>query len=162
MRMHYSKIERADTQNGIGIRTTLFVSGCTHCCPNCHNKSTWNFKAGQKLTQEVIDKILASIDNDYVDGLTLSGGDPLHPKNTPSVANLVSQFRRRFGDTKNIWCWTGYLLEDLKARTDPYTAYVLSEISVLVDGPFMEALKDPSLKWRGSSNQRVIHLTNPS
>lgn len=156
--MHYSKIEYCDVVNGQGARTTLFVSGCTHCCSGCHNKSTWNFKAGQEFTQETIDKILNSIDNDYVSGLTLSGGDPLNPKNLADVWELVIQFRYKFGNTKSIWCWTGYVLEDLQARNCQQTNDILLSIDVLVDGPFVESLKDPSLVWRGSSNQRVIPL----
>lgn len=154
--MYYSKIEFCDCSNGIGVRTTIFVSGCTHACSNCHNQSTWNFKAGQEFTQETIAKILGSIDNDYVAGLTLSGGDPLHPKNIPAISSLVSQFRQHFGNTKDIWSWTGYTLEQLQERLCPSTKYLLSEVDVLIDGPFVEELKDVSLKWRGSSNQRVL------
>jgi anaerobic ribonucleoside-triphosphate reductase activating protein len=155
--MNHSKIEYCDCSNGVGVRTTLFVSGCTSMCLGCHNKSTWNFKAGQEFTQETIDKILDSIDNEYVSGLTLSGGDPLHPKNIPDVWELVIQFRSKFGNIKNIWCWTGYLLEDLQSRSCEQTDDILLSIDVLVDGKFVEALKDPSLQWRGSSNQRVLY-----
>lgn len=154
--MHYSKIEYCDCSNGIGVRTTIFVSGCIHACHNCHNKTTWNFKAGQEFTQQTIGKVLDSIDNGHVSGLTLSGGDPLHPKNIPDVWELVIQFRSKFGNTKSLWCWTGYTLEQLQERLCPSTKYLLSEIDVLIDGPFIEELKDASLKWKGSSNQRVL------
>lgn len=158
--MNYSKIEFADCSNGTGVRTTLFVSGCTHCCPSCHNKSTWNFKAGQEFTQETINKILDSIDNDYVAGLTLSGGDPLNPKNLADVWELVIQFRSKFGNTKNLWIWTGYTLEQLQSRVGygySQTSDILLCTDVLVDGKFVESLKDPSLQWCGSSNQRVLY-----
>lgn len=157
--MNYSKIEFCDSVNGPGLRTTLFVSGCTHCCPNCHNKSTWNFKAGQEFTQETIDEIIESVGNPYIAGLSLSGGDPFHPRNTPTVLSLVKQFRLTFGKSKTIWAWTGYLLEELQERGMEYqTDLLLDGVDVLIDGPYIEALKDPSLQWRGSSNQRIINL----
>lgn len=155
--MYYSKIEYCDCSNGVGARVTLFVSGCRIGCKGCFNKAAQNFKFGQEFTQEIINKILDSIDNEYVAGLSILGGEPFDTKNVCTVYELVRQFRQRFGNTKNIWCWTGYLLEDLQARDDLATQHLLAQIDVLVDGPFAETLKDPALVWRGSSNQRVLH-----
>lgn len=156
--MNYSKIEFADTQNGAGIRTTLFVSGCRLNCKGCFNKVAQDFRFGQEFTKEAVDELLTSIDNEYVKGLSLLGGECFDPKNIPTISSLVSQFRQCFGNTKDIWCWTGYTLEQLQERLCPSTKYLLSEIDVLIDGPFVEELKDLSLKWRGSRNQRVIYL----
>lgn len=155
--MNYAKIEKCDVVNGPGIRTTLFVSGCTHACPSCHNKEAQNFRFGQKFTQQTLEELLEVCSDEFCSGLTLSGGDPLHPTNILDVAHIVKAFRYRFGNTKNIWCWTGYTLEGLRNRCDFAVSYLLENIDVLVDGPFVEALKDPALKWRGSSNQRILH-----
>ncbi len=155
--MHYSKIDKCSLVDGVGIRTTLFVSGCTHNCPSCHNHEAQNFRFGRGFTQDTIKEILQECSNEYCAGLSLSGGDPLHPKNVPDVLELVQEFREVFGDGKNVWCWTGYTLEHLQARKDWVTSLLLSSIDVLVDGPFIEALKDPSLKFRGSSNQRILY-----
>lgn len=156
--MNYSKLEHCSVVNGPGIRTTIFVSGCRLNCPGCFNKVAQSFKAGQEFTQETIDNILESIDNEYVSGLSILGGEPFDVLNIPDVWELVIQFRSKFGNTKNLWMWTGYLIEDLQARGCEKTTDILLLTDVLVDGPFVETLKDPSLAWRGSSNQRVIPL----
>ena len=156
--MNYSKIEQCDVVNGAGVRTTLFVSGCSHACAGCHNKPTWNYKAGLEFTNETLAYLLDCVDSEWVNGLTLSGGDPLAEKNRKEVANIVKAFRDRFGDTKDIWCWTGYTLVELVSQHDVVLSYLLSEIDVLVDGRYVQELKDPSLQWRGSKNQEVIYL----
>lgn len=155
--MNYAKIEKADCCNGTGVRTTLFVSGCTHSCPGCHNREAQNFKFGQEFTKDVQEDVLEECSKDYCAGLSISGGDPLHPKNIKEISDLVLAFRQRFGDTKTIWCWTGYTLDALEARVDPWTEHILANLDVLVDGPFIEALKDTTLQWRGSLNQRVLY-----
>ena len=153
--MRYGKIEYADTQNGPGIRVTVFVSGCRINCPGCFNKTAQNFKFGEYFTQETVLKIVDAVDNEYISGLSILGGEPFDLKNINEVRSLVSQFRNRFGN-KTLYIWTGYTLEQLQERFCPSTKYLLSEIDVLIDGPFVEELKDVSLKWRGSSNQRVL------
>ena len=167
--MNYAKIDKCDTANGEGVRVSLFVSGCSINCPGCFNKPAQDFKFGKEFSQDTLDEILNLCESPYISGLSLLGGDPLHPKNVPTISSLVKAFRQRFRDTKTIWCWTGYTLEQLKERGDPSISYILDNIDVLVDGPFVESLKDPSLSWRGSSNQRVLlkpythpsgHLTN--
>ena len=154
--MNYSGIIFCDSSNGEGIRTTLFVSGCSHACLGCHNQTTWNYKFGEEFSEEVLVKLLDSIDNPYSSGLSLSGGDPLAMKNRAEVCQIVKAFRERFGSTKTIWCWTGYTLDELLEQGDENTSFIIENIDVLVDGLFVESLKDPLLKWRGSQNQRIL------
>ena len=154
--MNFSKIDPCDVVNGQGIRATLFVSGCDLRCPQCFNKEAQNFKAGKLFTPEDFLFLMNSVANPYCAGLSLLGGEPMHPKNLPVVAEIISIFREQFGHTKNIWLWSGYTLEELRERYDILTDYVLAGIDVLVDGRFVQELKDPTLKFRGSSNQRIL------
>ena len=160
--MNYGGLRFCDVANGTGCRVSLFVSGCTNNCPGCFNKEAQDFNYGQEFTSGTLEAILDGCDHDYIAGLTILGGEPMHPRNQPTVADIVSAFRKRFGDKKTIWVFTGYVLEkDLDPGRRVYTDYtpvILDNIDVLVDGPFVEALKDPSLKFRGSSNQRHIYL----
>jgi len=140
----------------------LFVSGCTHHCKNCFNKETWNFDYGEPFTKEVEDSIIKLLEPDYIKGLTLLGGEPMEPANQKALLPFIKRVRAEFGETKNIWCYTGYvydrdLLGDSRAKCD-YTIDLLKQIDVLVDGPFVEKLKNLSLKFRGSSNQRIIDV----
>ena len=153
--MNYMTIEKCSVVNGTGIRTVLFVSGCTHNCNGCHNKIAMNFKAGQPFGVAAMQELLGSLDNDYVSGLTISGGDPLHPKNVATVADVVGLVVTKH-PSKTIWVYTGYTLEELHERNDILVNYVLNNIDVLVDGRFVEELKDPTLEFRGSSNQRIL------
>lgn len=139
--------------NGPGTRCTLFVSGCVHQCPGCYNKSTWRLNSGQPFTQALEDQIIADLQDTQISrqGLTLSGGDPLHPQNVPDVLRLVESIHAECPG-KDIWMWTGYLLAELTRAQQQ----VVALINVLVDGKFVQNLKDPALIWRGSSNQ-VIH-----
>ena len=160
--MHYGNIKNCDIANGEGIRVTLFVSGCTHHCKNCFNPETWNFNYGNEFTEEVKENIINMLAPDFVNGLTLLGGEPMEPANQKGLLELVKAVREKFGNTKNIWCYTGYvferdLLNESRARCS-VTDEFLSHIDVLVDGPFVEALKNISLKFRGSSNQRIINV----
>ncbi|MCW2486356.1 anaerobic ribonucleoside-triphosphate reductase-activating protein [Candidatus Symbiopectobacterium sp. NZEC127] len=151
--MNYHQYYPVDVVNGPGTRCTLFVSGCVHQCPGCYNKSTWRLNSGQPFTQALEDQIIADLQDTQIprQGLTLSGGDPLHPQNVPDVLRLVERIRAECPG-KDIWMWTGYLLAELT----PEQQRVVALINVLVDGKFVQDLKDPALIWRGSSNQ-VIH-----
>ncbi len=160
--MYYGNIKNTDIANGEGVRVTLFVSGCTHHCKNCFNPETWNFCYGKPFTKEVEDQILDMLEPNYIKGLTLLGGEPMEPQNQDALLKLVKRVRERYGDTKNIWCYTGYvfdkdLIHESRARCE-HTDEFLKNIDVLVDGPFIEELKNLSLKFRGSSNQRIINV----
>ena len=144
------------------MRVSLFVSGCTHHCKGCFNEAAWDFAYGEPFTKKTENEILAALEPDFIDGLTILGGEPMEPENQRALMPLLRRFREKFGDTKTLWIYTGCVLEtDLKAesrwRTE-VTDEMLSLTDVLVDGPFLEAKKDISLQFRGSSNQRIIRL----
>ncbi|HEK0649896.1 TPA: anaerobic ribonucleoside-triphosphate reductase-activating protein [Proteus mirabilis] len=151
--MNYHQYYPVDVVNGPGTRCTLFVAGCVHQCRGCYNKSTWSLTAGKPFTQEVEDQIIADLQDTRIkrQGLSLSGGDPLHPQNLSAILKLVKRVKTQCPE-KDIWVWTGYLLADLT----PEQQEVVSYINVLIDGKFVQELYDPALLWRGSSNQ-VIH-----
>lgn len=151
--MNFHQYYPTDVINGPGTRCTLFVAGCEHQCAGCYNKSTWRVNSGRAFTQADEDRIIADLNDTRIkrQGLSLSGGDPLHPLNVPSVLQLVKRVRRACPG-KDIWLWTGYQIADLS----PTQRNVVDRINVLVDGKFVQDLHDPSLVWRGSSNQ-VIH-----
>ncbi len=160
--MNYASIRTCDIANGEGVRVSLFVSGCTHHCKGCFNEAAWDFAYGEPFTKKTENEILAALEADFIDGLTLLGGEPMEPENQRALMPLLRRFREKFGDAKTLWIYTGCVLEtDLKAesrwRTE-VTDEMLSLTDVLVDGPFLEAKKDISLQFRGSSNQRIIHL----
>lgn len=161
--MNYAKIKYFDVANGPGIRTSLFVSGCSNHCKGCFNPETWNFHYGKEFTDETIKEILDSIDNDYCAGLSILGGDPLEYENLKDVNKLITEFRKRFGFNKSIWMWTGYVLEDFMNTpiiTFPTRIEVARKVDVLVDGRFELKKKDLKLQFRGSSNQRIIDMQN--
>ncbi|PSU34054.1 anaerobic ribonucleoside-triphosphate reductase-activating protein [Photobacterium lutimaris] len=151
--MNYHNYYPVDVINGPGTRCTLFVSGCVHQCRGCYNQSTWRLDAGHVYTQEIEDQIIADLNDSRIKrrGLSLSGGDPLHPVNVPTILKLVKRVQAECSG-KDIWLWTGYLLAEL----DEQQKAVLDYVDVVVDGKFEKALHDPELVWRGSSNQ-VIH-----
>ena len=151
--MNYHQYYPVDVVNGPGTRGTLFVAGCVHQCRGCYNKSTWSLTSGKPFTQEVEDQIIADLQDTRIkrQGLSLSGGDPLHPQNLSAILKLVKRVKTQCPE-KDIWVWTGYLLADLT----PEQQEVVSYINVLIDGKFVQELYDPALLWRGSSNQ-VIH-----
>ncbi|MCG3726015.1 anaerobic ribonucleoside-triphosphate reductase-activating protein [Vibrio cincinnatiensis] len=151
--MNYHQYYPIDVVNGPGTRCTLFVSGCLHQCRGCYNKSTWPLDSGHPFTSEMEDKIIADLNDTRIPrrGLSLSGGDPLHPQNVSAVLLLVQRVKQECVG-KDIWLWTGYCLHEL----DEQQRQLIDYVDVLVDGKFEQSLADPSLDWRGSSNQ-VIH-----
>lgn len=154
--MNYIKITKNDIANGIGVRTVLWVSGCTMHCKECHNQSTWNFKVGQPFTNDTMNELLNSLIPDYVAGLTLSGGHPLEKQNQQQVADIVKTVKTKY-PTKTIWLYTGYLYEDILKM--PFVARnILPYIDILVDGKYDCTKRDITLAWCGSSNQRVIDV----
>lgn len=154
--MNYIKITKNDIANGIGVRTVLWVSGCTICCKECHNQSTWDFNAGQPFTNDTMNELLNSLIPDYVAGLTLSGGHPLEKQNQQQVADIVKTVKTKY-PTKTIWLYTGYLYENILKM--PFVARnILPYIDILVDGKYDYTKRDITLAWCGSSNQRVIDV----
>lgn len=157
--MYYSAIKYNDIANGIGVRTVLFVSGCRNHCKGCFQPETWDFCHGNPFTKETEDAIINSLDSEYIKGLTLLGGDPFEPENQTALLPFVRRVRQECPG-KDIWAYTGYVLErDLvpggRCYTDD-TRELLSNIDILVDGPYIEAQHDITLKFKGSANQRVI------
>ena len=159
--MNYATIKPRDIANGPGIRVSLFVSGCTHRCPGCFNADAWDFDYGQPFDQSVIDRILEDLSPAYVKGLTLLGGEPFEPRNQGPILELLRQVKARYPG-KSIWAFSGYLFDRdiLSGRLgDPaVTREYLSCLDVLVDGPFVEAQKNLTLRFRGSANQRLIDV----
>jgi anaerobic ribonucleoside-triphosphate reductase activating protein len=159
--MHYGNIKWNDIANGEGVRVSLFVSGCKNHCPFCFNRETWDFNYGNEFTNLVAEKILNAIEPYWINGLTILGGEPMEIENQKSVHDFVIKFREKFGNTKTIWVYTGYLFDqDLVAengkRHTEYTLEILKNIDIMVDGRFVNELKNLSLKFRGSENQRII------
>lgn len=159
--MYYGEIKNCDIANGIGVRVTLFVSGCTNHCEQCFQPQTWDFCYGNPFTTETENQILDMLAPDYIDGLTLLGGEPFEPANQRDLLPFVKRVKEQYPN-KTIWCFSGFRLDDelLKesyARCE-VTDELLSYIDVLVDGRFVAALKDISLRFRGSSNQRLIDI----
>ena len=159
--MNYLSIKKTDIANGDGVRVSLFVSGCTHHCKGCFNPETWSFQAGEPFTEAVEEELLLALSPSHIKGLTLLGGEPMEPDNQRALLPFVRKVKKQFPD-KDIWCYTGYTLEnDLwqegSARCEA-TDELLSYIDVLVDGEFVLEKKDIRLKFRGSSNQRIIDV----
>lgn len=159
--MNYGEIKNVDIANGEGIRVSLFVSGCTHHCKNCFNKETWDFNFGKPFTKEVEDSIIEMLSSDYIDGLSLLGGEPFEPQNQRVLLPFLKRIRKELPD-KSVWCYTGYLFDDellseSRARCE-CTDEMLSLIDVLVDGEFVQELHNITLAFRGSENQRVIDV----
>ncbi len=160
--MNYGEIKKNDISNGIGVRTSLFVSGCRHHCKDCFNAQTWDFGFGEAFTEQTMMEILESCEPDWINGLSLLGGEPFEPENQRVLLPFLIMFKEKFPD-KDIWCYSGFTFEEItgraksRAKTD-VSAEMLSLIDVLVDGRFEESKKDISLKFRGSSNQRIIDV----
>ena len=159
--MNYATIKNCDIANGPGVRVSLFVSGCTHHCPGCFNQVAWDFDYGQPFTQQTIDGILEMMKPSYIKGLTLLGGEPFEPQNQEPIVELLRQIKEKYPQ-KSIWAFSGYLFDRdiLAGRLGPWeiTKEYLSYLDVLVDGPFVEAKKNLSLRFRGSENQRIIDV----
>lgn len=151
--MRYHKIRKMDISNGPGVRISIFMQGCTFHCKNCFNPETHDFRGGKEFTEETIAHILELGSKEHIVGLSILGGDPLHPKNIEGTMRLSKAFKENYPN-KDIWVWTGYLFEDIKEQE------VLKYIDVLVDGQYIEKLHHPALKWRGSTNQRIIDIPN--
>lgn len=162
--MNWAEIKTNDIANGEGVRTSLFVSGCRHHCKNCFNDIAWDFGYGELFTEETMEKIFDSIDHPWINGVTLLGGEPFEPENQRVLVPFLVMLREKFPD-KTVWCYTGFTIEQILGKSEPKSRAatdvsnkMLSLIDVLVDGPYVESLHDISLKFRGSSNQRVIDM----
>lgn len=158
--MNYATVKKNDIANGPGVRVSLFVSGCRHRCPGCFNKEAWDFDYGAPFTSDVENDIISSAAPAYVKGLTLLGGEPFEAENQAALLDFVRRFRAAY-PSKTVWCYTGFLFEDIlagKVGNAETAMALLEEIDTLVDGRFVEGLKDLSLIFRGSSNQRIIDV----
>ncbi len=156
--MNYADIKRIDVANGPGVRVSLFVSGCTHHCKECFNPETWDFQYGKPFGEEQVREILGYLSKPYIKGLSLLGGEPFEPENQEAVLALVDRVRSELPG-KDIWCYTGYLFEELlEGRVGSHSRELLEKLDVLVDGPFVIEKKDLGLRFRGSSNQRLIDV----
>jgi len=150
--MRYNLIRKMDISNGPGVRVSIFMQGCAFHCENCFNKETWDFNGGKEFTQDTINEVLDLCNQGHIKGLSILGGEPLHPRNIEGTTALAKAFKEKYPN-KNLWVWSGFKFdEDLKGKD------VLNYIDVLVDGQYKDELHDFTLKWRGSSNQRVIDV----
>ena len=150
--MRYNKIRKMDISNGPGVRVSIFMQGCTFNCKNCFNPETHDFNGGKEFTDETIARIVELCEKENIEGLSILGGEPMHPKNIEGTTKLAKAFKEKFPN-KNLWAWSGFLFDrDLRDKE------VLNYLDVLVDGQFVEELKNPKLKWCGSENQRVINV----
>lgn len=159
--MNYADIKQYDVANGIGIRVSLFVSGCNHHCKNCFNEEAWDFSYGNPFTEDKIEEIIGYLNSPYIAGLSLLGGEPFEHANQIGLLPLLKRVKEIYPD-KNIWCYSGYTFDkDIMNTMYPKweeTQILLSYLDILVDGKFIEELKNPSLRFRGSSNQRIIKV----
>ena len=159
--MNYAALKPVDVANGPGVRVSLFVSGCTHGCPDCFNAEAWSFQYGQEFTKETAGQVLSCLDHPYIAGLSLLGGEPFHPDNQKGLVPMVQAVKERFPE-KTVWCYTGYDFEGeiLGEMLDKYeeTGKLLACLDVLVDGRFEAEKKDLTLRFKGSSNQRIIKV----
>lgn len=149
--MRYSKIRKMDISNGPGVRVSIFMQGCDFHCPECFNPETHDFDGGQPFDDKIIDKVLKVADLDYITGLSILGGEPMHPTNIDGTLKLAKAFKEKYPN-KTIWVWTGFLFDQLKNKKG------IENIDILVDGQYKDELHDFRLKWKGSSNQRVIDV----
>lgn len=150
--MRYNKIRKMDISNGPGVRVSIFMQGCMFNCKNCFNPETHDFNGGREFSDTTIERVLELCSNDYIVGLSILGGEPMHPKNIEGTTKLAKAFKEKYPD-KNIWVWTGFLYDK-----DLLDKEVLNYIDVLVDGQYKDELHNPKLRWCGSSNQRVIDV----
>ena len=159
--MNYADIKRIDVANGEGVRVSVFVSGCNHHCKGCFNECAWDFNYGNKFTEKQENEVLKDLDHDYISGLSLLGGEPLEPANQEGLLPLVKKVKEKFPD-KKIWCYTGFDFEKdvvgKMAKQSETTKELLQYLDVIVDGKFEEEKKDLKLRFRGSSNQRILDV----
>lgn len=150
--MRYNKIRKMDISDGPGVRVSIFMQGCTFHCKNCFNPETHDFEGGKEFNEDTIKRVLELCDNETIKGLSILGGEPMHPRNIEGTTKLAKAFKEKFPN-KTLWIWTGFLFDrDLKDKE------VLNFVDVLVDGQYVDELRNPKLKWSGSSNQRVIDV----
>ena len=150
--MRYNKIRKMDIADGPGVRVSIFMQGCSFNCKNCFNQETHDFNGRKEATDETINRVLELCDNEHIEGLSILGGEPMHPSNIEGTTKLAKAFKEKFPN-KNVWAWSGFLFDrDLKDKE------VLNYLDTLVDGQYVDELRDPTLKWKGSSNQRVINV----
>lgn len=149
--MRYNKIRKMDISNGPGVRVSIFEQGCSFNCKNCFNQETHDFAGGKPFTEETMQRLLKLCDNDNIEGLSILGGEPMHPANIEGTAQIAKAFKEKYPQ-KNVWVWSGFTFDKIK------DAEALKYIDVLVDGQYVDKLHDPTLEWRGSSNQRVIDV----
>lgn len=160
--MYYGNIKPVSIENGYGVRVSLFVSGCRNCCKGCFSSQTWDFCYGKEFTQDTMNEILRDLEPSYVQGITILGGEPMEPENQECVLNIIQNIRTKLPD-KDIWMYSGFTLDEMlgdnhsRCKTE-FLKDILNNLDVLVDGKFVEGLKNVSLKFRGSSNQRVIDM----
>lgn len=150
--MNYHNITTEDMNNGEGLRTVLWVAGCDHHCKGCQNPQTWDPNGGIPFDDDAFEELITKLGKDYISGITFSGGDPLYCGNRTAIANIIKTIKDKFGETKTIWLYTGFVWEDI------YNLPYMKDIDVLVDGEFDIEHRDVSLKWKGSPNQRVIDV----
>lgn len=159
--MNYATIKNCDIANGPGVRVSLFVSGCRHRCKGCFNEVAWDFAYGQPFTQNTIDDIMKMLSPGYIQGITLLGGEPFEPENQPALLELLRQVKKMY-PYKSVWAFSGFVFDRdiLSGRLGPWeiTRELITYLDVLVDGPFVEGKKDLTLRFRGSSNQRIIDV----
>ncbi len=150
--MRYNKIRKMDISNGPGVRVSIFMQGCTFNCKNCFNSETHDFNGGKEFTDDTINRVLELCDNETIRGLSILGGEPMHPKNIEGTTKLAKAFKKKYPN-KDLWIWSGFLFDkNLKDKE------VVKYVDVLVDGQYIDELHNPTLKWKGSSNQRVIDV----
>ena len=150
--MKYNIVRKMDISNGPGVRVSVFMQGCEFHCKNCFNPETWSFENGKDFTQGTIDEVLNLCNQDYIKGLSILGGEPMHPKNIDGTTKLAKAFKEKYPN-KNLWMWSGFQFDkDLKDKE------VMKYVDVLVDGRYIDEMHNPTLKWRGSTNQRVIDV----
>lgn len=150
--MKYRKIRKMDISDGPGVRVSIFMQGCAFNCKNCFNKETHDFNQGKEFTDDTINRVLELCENENIEGLSILGGEPMHPQNIEGTTKLAKAFKEKFPN-KNLWAWSGFLFDkDLRDKE------VLNYLDVLVDGQYVDELSNPTLKWKGSSNQRVIDV----
>ncbi len=150
--MRYNTIRKMDISNGPGIRVSVFFQGCEFHCKNCFNPETWDFNGGQEFTEDTINEVLELCSKSHIKGLSILGGEPFHPKNIEATTALAKAFKEKYPE-KNIWAWSGFLFDNYLKDTE-----AIKYIDVIVDGQFKDELHDFRLRWRGSSNQRVINV----
>ena len=149
---YYNKIRKMDISNGPGVRVSIFIQGCAFHCKNCFNPETWEFGIGNEFSEDTINQILELASADHIKGLSILGGEPMHPKNIDASTELAKRFKEKYPN-KTIWCWSGFLFDEYIKDKE-----IAKYLDVLVDGQFVDELRNPNLKWKGSSNQRVIDV----